>query len=151
MEEKELSTTHENEKTVNIIGGEIDKSTVSLRFFGDNLCVEEVTQLLNCSPSMAYQKGDFLNNQIAKKGAWLLQVKKSKKSLEHQISELLNQLSEDLEVWQELTTKYKADLFCGLWLNGWNRGTDFSAKILKQISERGLKLDLDIYCMDDEN
>nr|HQU84228.1 DUF4279 domain-containing protein [Pyrinomonadaceae bacterium] len=127
------------------IGGEVDKSCVSLRFFGENLSPEEITELLNCSPTNFYVKGQIISNEVSKKGAWLLKTEKNEKPLEKQIDELLGRLTKNLDVWKLLTTKFKADLFCGLWLYCQNRGTSLSPEILKHISDRGLKIDFDIY------
>ncbi len=149
MEDSKSNIFYQNE-TANEIGGEIDKSVVSLRFFDDNLSAEDITRLLKYSPSMSYRKGDFLRDEVTETGAWLLKGKKSSKSIETQITELFSLLSQDLQIWQELTTKYRADLFCGLWINGWNRGIALTSEILKQISDRGLKIDFDIYCEDEK-
>lgn len=134
-----------NKKRSDEIGGEVDKSCVSLRFFGENLLPKEITELLNCSPTDFYVKGQITSNEVSKKGAWLLKTEKSEKSLEKQIDELFGRLTKDLDIWKLLTTKYKADLFCGLWLYSQNRGTAFSPDLLKQISDRNLKIDFDIY------
>ncbi|ALF55449.1 hypothetical protein ACX27_25670 [Nostoc piscinale CENA21] len=71
-------------------------------------------------------------------------------SLEYQINTLFDQLPVDLGIWHKLTTKFDADLFCGLWLKQWNRGLDFSPQTLQRISDRGLSLSLDIYFNYDE-
>jgi len=120
-----------NKKRSNEIGGEVDKSCVSLRFFGENLLPEEITELLNCSPTDFYVKGQIISNEVSEKGAWLLKTEKAEKSLEKQIDELFGRLTKDLDIWKLLTTKYKADLFCGLWLYSQNRGTACSPELLK--------------------
>jgi hypothetical protein len=43
---------------VGIAGGGFDESSISLRFFIDDLVSDELTQLLGVEPSIAYQKGD---------------------------------------------------------------------------------------------
>jgi Domain of unknown function (DUF4279) len=77
---------------------------------------------------------------------WRLSGKKTGKvSLEKQIFELFNRLSDDLEIWRKLTNQYNSDLFCGLWMESWNREIGFSPELMAQISARGLILELDIY------
>jgi hypothetical protein len=66
------------------------------------------------------------------------------------LNKLFDQLPANLNVWCELTTKFQADLFCGLWLKRWNRGLDFSPETLRRIAERGLSISLDIYFETDE-
>ncbi len=70
--------------------------------------------------------------------------------MEELIERLFSQTTQDLTIWQRLTEKFDADLFCGLWCERWNREIDFSPEILKQIVERGLRLDLDVYFELDE-
>ncbi len=70
--------------------------------------------------------------------------------MEELIERLFSQTTQDLTIWQRLTEKFDADLFCDLWCERWNREIDFSPEILKQIVERGLRLDLDVYFELDE-
>ena len=56
-------------------GGPVDKVTVSLRLFGEDLDPDEVTKLLGCKPTSAARKGDVMPgryHRIANKGCWLL-------------------------------------------------------------------------------
>ena len=153
MEEDAFKTAPPREptgKTVYIAGGEVDKTSVSLRFSGDTLDPGEISKLLDCQPTDSYRKGDvLLDNRrrgVAQTGMWLLSGKKTGKvSLEKQIFELFSRLSDDLEIWRKLTSQYHSDLFCGLWMESWNRGIDFSPELMAQISARGLTLSLDVY------
>lgn len=139
-----------------VAGGRVDATSASLRFFGDELEPDEITQLLKYEPTDAYKKGEFIPNiksrqVIAKTGSWRLKGNKTgEKLLEEQIRELFEVLTDDLTVWRELSNRFKADLFCGLWIKSWNRGISFSPQILSQISERGLKIDFDIYYIDSD-
>jgi hypothetical protein len=153
MEEGDLNTAPPGEptdKTVYLAGGEVDKTSVSLRFSGDALDPDEISKLLNCQPTDSYRKGDVSPDNrrrgVAQTGMWLLSGKKTGKiSLEKQIFELFSRLSDDLEIWRKLTNQYHSDLFCGLFMESWNRGIDFPPELMAQISARGLTLDLDIY------
>ena len=58
---------------------------------------------------------------------------------------MLDGLTADLAVWQELTTRFRADVFCGLFMDESNEGQSLSPHTLKALGERNLMLDLDIY------
>jgi hypothetical protein len=61
MEEGPFKTAPPREptgKTVYLAGGEVDKTSVSLRFSGDTLDPDEISKLLNCQPTDSYSKGD---------------------------------------------------------------------------------------------
>ena len=133
------------------IGGKVDKARVSLRFFGDDLNPDEVTHLLDCQPTEAHKKDDVVpskfNPRIVKTGTWLLSFsKKSEEDLEGQISQLLDQLPKNLEIWQNLTRRFDSDIYCGAWLKAWNRDVWLSAGLLSKLSDRGLNLGMAIYC-----
>jgi Domain of unknown function (DUF4279) len=153
VEDGDLKTTPPREptgKTVYLTGGEVDKTSVSLRFSGDTLDPDEISKLLNCLPTNGYRKGDVSPNdryqRFAKTGMWILSGNKTGEvSIEKQIIELFSRLTDDLEIWRKLTSQYHSDLFCGLFMESWNRGIDFSPQLMAQISARGLTLDLDIY------
>jgi hypothetical protein len=153
MEEGAIKTEPPGEptgKTVYLAGGEIDKTSVSLRFYGDTIDPDEISKLVDCQPTDSYRKGDVLpDNQrrgVTQTGMWLLSGKKTGKvSLEKQIFELFSRLSDDLEIWRKITSQYHSDLFCGLFMESWNRGIDFSPDLMAQISARGLTLSLDVY------
>jgi hypothetical protein len=132
-----------------VAGGSIDECSVSLRFFGEDLDPDELTQILGVEPSSAYRKGDIFRgkqyDRIYEIGSWRLRGKRSEIHLEEQINQLLDKLPSDLEVWHGLTSRFQADLFCGLWMKRWNRGLDFEAATLQRMTERGLSIGLDIY------
>jgi len=44
-----------------------------------------------------------------------------------------------------LTTRFRVDVFCGLWLIEGNEGISLDPSTLKALGERGILLDLDIY------
>ena len=138
------------EDLIHVTGGEVDRAIVSLRFFGDALEPERISDLLQCQPSFAHRKGDEIVGKrsnvrrIAKTGAWIIKSERKKDSLEEQIHSLLNCVASDPAVWDELKA-FSADLFCGLFLDDWSSGFELSPGLLKRVSERGLTLDFDIY------
>lgn len=132
------------------VGGEVDESCVTLRFFGEDLEPDTLTALLGCSPTHAVRRGDPFPkigcSQRARMGSWRLAgPTESGKSLDQQIMDILCRVNSDLSIWKQLSEKYDADLFCGLWLNDANRSTKLSPRVTKEISARGLELNLDIY------
>lgn len=131
----------------------ISRSTVSLRLWGIHLDPELVTQSLGCAPSSAAKAGETFSfkpngkQRIAKRGFWSLKYGDSDAvDLEEKIELLLGKLTDDLNAWQEATKNAKtADLFCGLFIDNWNEGFEFSPSLLKKIAERNLKISFDVY------
>jgi hypothetical protein len=147
-----LPPTKPDGELVWIAGGAIDESSITLRFFGDDLVPDELTQLLGVEPSIAYRKGDIFRgktyDRIYDIGSWRLRSERSESDLEDKIDRLLDKLPSDLEIWHDLTRKFQVDLFCGLWMKRWNRCLDFKAATLHRMAERGLSIGLDIYVDD---
>lgn len=138
-----------------VAGGEVDESSVCLRFFGDDLNPDEITKKLGAAASTASRKGEVTQgkrgSRIEPRGKWLLSVEgEPGVPLEVLINRLLDGLTQDLGVWCELASRFQPDLYCGLHLANWNRGCGFSTKTLQRIAERGLELGLDIYFDGDE-
>ena len=128
------------------------RSAATLRFFGDAFVPDEVTALLGCPPTRSARKGEVFVGKttgqavVAKTGRWTLSASdESPEGLDRQIEQLLAVTSNDLRVWQDLTTKYQADLFCGLFMSSGNDGFNLSASTLLALGSRGLKICLDVY------
>ena len=45
----------DDSKIILNFGGKVDEATVSIRFFGDDLIPDELTKLLGCQPTEAYE------------------------------------------------------------------------------------------------
>ena len=81
-----------------------------------------------------------------RKGFWHLSTGESAPiDIVEQISHLLSQATSDLHVWKHITTHYQADIFCGLFLDGWNRGFTLPPDLLRKLGERDLAIGFDIY------
>lgn len=131
--------------------GVLDHSLATLRFFGDDLVPEVLTEVLGVEPTEASVKGGKLvspltgKTRIAKTGSWRLKAKRREpEDLEAQIFEILDQLSADMNVWASLA-RYKPDLFCGIFMGSSNDGLPLSPLALLALGQRGIALDLDIY------
>lgn len=129
----------------------IDQSTMSLRFFGDDLNPDEITARLGCSPSSARQKGETWITKrgaksVARTGSWILKVADSQPGdLDSQIATLLGLLTDDLSVWADLNSRFNGNIFCGLFMRESNEGISLSAIATKELGARGLEIDFDIY------
>jgi hypothetical protein len=129
----------------------ISRSTVSIRFRGSELDPQRITQLLGCVPTSAAKKGEKIikkngKTRIVTEGFWHLYYGESDAvDIEEKIELLLGKLTDDLHAWQEITKSYKADMFFGLFLDGWNEGFDLSPGTMKKLSDRNLMIGFDIY------
>lgn len=130
----------------------VSRTTVSLRFFGDDLEPDQLTASLGRAPSSAATKGQVLIGKntgiarVAKTGKWNLRVDaREPGNLDAQIQELFGTLTADLSTWRELAATYKPDIFVGLFLDRGNEMLDISAETFSLIASRGVSLMLDIY------
>jgi Domain of unknown function (DUF4279) len=133
-------------------GGPVDKFVVTLRFSGEDLDPNRISALLGCAPTMARPKGAPISSRegapLAKKGQWHLTIESKDgdcDDVEDGIKALLARLPADPALWASLTSMYKADVFCGLFLETENRGFTVSAEISKTLSDRHLDIGFDIY------
>jgi hypothetical protein len=151
-----LDDTDREDGTVTI-GGFVDRVTVSLRVIADDLDPEEVSRLLNCQPTKSHVKGEVIVGrntglrQVAPTGVWLLNSNDERSvGLGEQVMNLLGRVSDDPAVWETLTKKYKAEVFCGLFLDAENRECWLSADALRHLAERGVDIGFDIYAVFDD-
>jgi hypothetical protein len=139
------------------IGGFVDRVTVCLRVIADDLDPEEVSHLLNCQPTKSHVKGEVIVGKntglrrVAPTGVWLLNSEDERSvGLDEQVVHLLGRMSDDPAAWEALTKKYKAEVFCGLFLDAENRECWLSAGALRHLAERGLDIGFDIYAVFDD-
>lgn len=128
----------------------VDVTSVTLRFFGDDLDPDAISSALGSEPTNARKKGDTIGPPdaatTAQTGSWLLSSQPmSSTALDAQIDALFDRLTGDLAVWQRLCGEYTADLFCGLWSKEFHRGLELSPAVLARITERGLAVAFDVY------
>ena len=138
---------------------QLQKSVVTLRIYSDDLVPQQITELLGVSPTHAKSKGEKTvgsktgKEYIAKSGIWRICASdREPGDLDGQIREILSQVTADRSVWQSITTKYRVNLFCGLFMNETNDGVAISPQSLAALGERGIELWFDIYApLDDEH
>ena len=131
---------------------QIAESRATFRIGGDDLDPDEVTELLGCQPNSKQTKGEILvakksgRERVARIGVWRLDTEiRVPECIDQQVAELLSQTSGDSTVWAELGSRFKIDLFVGLFMEETNEGCLVSANTLKLLGERGIALQLDVY------
>jgi hypothetical protein len=128
------------------------KSVATLRIQGDDLVPVEVSNLLRCASTTSQKRGEVIVGKktgierIGRSGMWSLHsVDQEPENLDRQIEEILAKVTGDIETWQALARRYRADLFCGLFMEGGNEGLVISPASLVALGERGIELALDVY------
>ena len=98
---------------------EYSRSKVYLRLKGDALDPDEVTRLMGCKPAWALAKGAPIRWPSSREvfmagtGQWSLEAAdRLPADLDSQVAEILAPLSQDLDVWRELTAKFSVHMFC---------------------------------------
>ncbi|GLS24755.1 DUF4279 domain-containing protein [Marinibactrum halimedae] len=133
----------------------ISRTKATLRISGDDLLPEDITNSLGGFPTHEQTRGEELETssgsiRVAKFGMWCLcATEQEPGDLDCQISEILEQLTSNLNAWQELADNYKIDLFCGLFMEDEMEGISLSPESLQKLGERNILLDLDIYGPDE--
>ncbi len=129
----------------------ISRSAVSIRIFGKFLDPDQITALLGCSPSTSGKTDEIIFSESGiprkiRKGFWFIENGESDAvDLEEKINLLLDKLTGNLEVWQQITREYKADIFCGLFMNNINEGFTFTPTLMRKLADRNVKIGFDIY------
>jgi len=125
----------------------IGRTVLSLRFFGEDLQPDELTQLLGAQPTQSHIKGDLSpSGRTQRTGAWWLRMEdREPGDLEAQVVSLFAGLTDDLAVWADLNARYQGDVFCGLFMESANEGLGLTPEMLLMIGQRGLRLGLDLY------
>jgi hypothetical protein len=135
---------------------ELHQTAASLRFSGDDLDPDEISNRLGMEPHIAVRQGGTHFTPkgspiIARTGMWLLKAeRRSPGDLDDQILNLLAQLTEDIAIWTDLADRYGGHIFAGLFLDEPNEGMSLSPKTLAALGSRGLALQLDIYHLSDD-
>jgi hypothetical protein len=130
----------------------VGETKASLRLFGDDLDLAEITRLLGGAPTSSVRKGEIwlpdgsTRERLSRTGVWMrVAAPREPGDLPGQIDELLGDLTIDLAAWRMLAQKFRADVFCGLFLHNTNEGLDLYPSTLQLLASRGLRMSLDIY------
>lgn len=140
------------------VGGAVSLLTVSLRVTGEALEPPQITQLLGVQPQFAARKGEQRQSGTAvitqRVGIWiysLLEEPSPEWDLDDAITQLLDRLPAELSIWKELKRSYDLDVYCGLFLESINQGTQLCPSTLLALAEREIVLSLDIYSPSDDD
>jgi hypothetical protein len=132
--------------------GTISRLRATLRITGDELDPDEITRLLGKAPDAVQRRGYPLRLPSGAEGriltfsSWRLQADEScDGDLDVQVAQILDRTTDDLAVWRRIASAYRMDLFCGLFLEGYNEGLSISPSTLRDLGEREIALGLDIY------
>ena len=128
----------------------VSRSTASVTFHGDDLIPDELSRLLGSLPTKSHKKGDkkSLNEPELtwSSGYWSFKVEdRSPGDLSCQINDLFKSLTDDSQIWLNLTSRFKARVFIGLFMEEWNEMIDLSPESLMLLADRNIKVGLDIY------
>lgn len=127
-------------------------TVTALRIHGDDVVPDEITRLLGTEPTKSHAKGDRNIGKAGreyapwKSGIWLVSTEhQSPGDIDKQTSDLLGRMTSDLGIWRELASRFRLDLYCGLFLALDNEISVLSAQTLKALGDRGVELILEIY------
>ena len=135
-----------------IVGGTVDKTSITLAIYGDDLIPEEISQLLGYEAKYI-RRGERRSPRASpyKKSAWLFNQKgEAPITAEEIIREILSKVSVDSGVWRELSLRYDVQVRIAIHMENWNKGFDLSAETIQQIADLGAKMVFDIYAYVDE-
>jgi hypothetical protein len=131
---------------------QLHKTVASLRIMGDALDPDEISQVLSCAPTAAFRKGQVVRGVVTgrevvkKSGMWTLGADDQQPgNLDEQIRSIFSRLPDDLEIWRDLSSKYRMDLFCGFFMEVSDEGLEISPDSLRLLGERLVPLDFCIY------
>lgn len=129
----------------------LQRATVSVSISGDDLIPSEITALLGEAPRIGVCKGDvFLASDgkhiEARTGKWLFGGQwESPPDLDSQITSIFSTLTEDISVWNELTSHFECYLSVGGYFHDWTGGITLQPSTMSLLVERNLAIDFDLY------
>ncbi len=130
---------------------EMSNTVVGLRIFGKEVNPEDITKKMKCLPTYSASTGQELTSKngkkrIVKEGFWRLEYSGTdNQTLEEKIKAILNMITNDMNIWKEITSDFRVDVFCGLFMDTSNEGFIISADLSKELAIRGLIVSYDIY------
>ena len=130
----------------------INRTKVSIRIMGRELDPLQISSLLECEPEFSYKKGEkLIDDKTGREseaifGMWSISVPEAKPGdIDGQIAVLLDQLVNDISIWKDIAERYRANMFCGLFMHENNEGFVLSPSTLCALGDRKIELDFDIY------
>lgn len=134
-------------------GGPVDRFRITLRIYGEELDPDQISVLLGCAPTEAARKGLPVSSRegsrIANRGRWSLTIESKdcdeRDNVEDGVKMLLARLPSDADLWASLTSTFRVDVFCGIFMAAANRGFGISAEVSKLLTDRHLNIGFDLY------
>jgi hypothetical protein len=128
----------------------IPRLRVSLRIRGDALDPDFLTQQLGVAPSFSARKGEVIarrgRERLQTTGVWTYRLEVPPATeIGDAIAHLLAALPEDATLWEEITSSFTADVFCGVFLEDDNQSTLIQPEVLGTLARRGLPLSFDLF------
>jgi hypothetical protein len=128
----------------------IPRLCVSLRIRGDALDPDFLTQQLGVAPSFSARKGEMVarrgTERLHTTGVWTYRLEVPPATeLGDAIAHLLAALPEDATLWEEITSSFTADVFCGVFLENDNQSTVIPPEVLRTLGRHGLPLSFDLF------
>jgi len=101
---------------------------------GESVDKKKVSRLLGCESHQQHLR------------CWSIEAPDSEEAdLDAQVACILKRVTDDLEAWKKVTTEYRVDLFCALYLERKNRGASLSPQTMSALGARGIEIGFDIY------
>jgi hypothetical protein len=126
--------------------------SLAIRVIGDSLRVTEVTSILGCEPTDAREKGQAVSTShfttSAPTGVWSVKRLAHDGDLNSAIIDLLSEMTSDTQKWSNLASRFRVDLFCGVFMRSLNQGFSISPKSMNALSIREITLSFDLYGCD---
>jgi hypothetical protein len=123
---------------------------------GDSLDPEAISQALGSAPTRSKRKGEPILSssgevkRIARMGSWLLSHEVGPDTtLTEAILAMFESLTDNHDVWEVLTSRFKVELVCELTLKCFNRGWAIPPEVMERLASRGVTLSFDVSYMGD--
>ncbi|MFC1758823.1 DUF4279 domain-containing protein [Planctomycetota bacterium] len=133
------------------MGGPFDETLVAICVYSDDLDRHAVTKMLGVEPTDAWNAkephtvGKRKRTAIHDWGKWYLTTEYSTEPVGSKIKELLNRCTDDLDVWRQLSDKYRVCFEIHGRLLNWNRQLDLEPDMLRMLANRSVALAIDVY------
>jgi hypothetical protein len=130
-----------------VINSPRSSAEISLRFLSPFEHPVEITDLLGIEPTTCHAPSQSLDGTETslRLGCWMWVIRGGPDaSIPGGIDYMLSRLPEDQPLWQRLTTKYQADIFCEFGISVPSTSLGLSALTMQGLVRRNLTLTLDI-------
>lgn len=128
-------------------GGPVPRLKATLRVLGPDVDADEVSRALGCEPTPFDAR--FPQRSAPGGARWRLRMDDPDGDLDALVRRLFARLTSDLDVWKDLTTRHRVDLFCGVFLGTQNQGLGIAYETAAMLAARRVSIGFDIYAAAD--